>query len=183
MANCWLIFGAAEWIGGTHWQFHQIGAMLLLLPWAMLLPWDWAAFVWPAGTRRWRLAVFGWWALLVISGVTMYLPVLLDRIKFTQALVGHTHLAMAGFTTSFCALVLVAVGGRSLGSWRWVAAWHGSVWVMIGVLAAMGWREGGEFSWMTLPAGWRSAGLHLRAACGGVMLATSMVWLKNWRKS
>jgi len=249
LANCWLIFGAAEWIGGTHREFHQIGAMLLLLPWAVLLPWDWAAFVWPASTRGWRLAVFGWWALLVLSGVTMYLPHLLDRVKFTHALVAHSHLAMAGFTTSFCALVMVAVGrqantdsltladrktgvpplmedsessglrsnseagclsahettgrkpvvhdrleaylppkltvlaGRSLGSWRWVAAWQLSVLVMIVVLAAMGWREGGEISWMTLPAGWRTISLQLRAVCGGVMLAASLTWLNHWKKS
>lgn len=181
LANCWLIFGAAEWIGGTHWQFHQIGAMLLLLPWAVLVPWDWAGFGWPAGTRVWRLAVFGWWGLLVLSGVAMYLPGLLDRLKFTHGLVGHSHLAMAGFTTSFCALLLVAVTGRPLGRWRSVAAWHGAVLVMIGVLAAMGWREGGEYSWMELAPVWRSVGLHLRATCGAVMLAGSIVWLRTWR--
>lgn len=181
LTTCWLVFMAAESIGGTHRQFHQIGAMLLLLPWAVLVPWDWSAFGWPAGTRGWRLALFGWWGLLVLSGVAMYLPGLLDRVKFTQGLVGHSHLAMAGFTTSFCALVLVAVTGRPLGGWRSVVAWHGAVLVMIAVLAAMGWREGGDFSWMTLSPVWRIAGLHLRAACGAVMLVVSIVWIKNWR--
>ncbi len=183
LANCWMIFGAAEWIGGTHWQFHQIGAMALLLPWAVLLPWDWAGFAWPEGTRVWRIAVFGWWGMLVLSGVTMYLPFLLDRVKFTQALVGHSHLAMAGFTTSFCALVLVAVTGRPLGGGRSVALWHGAVLVMIGVLAAMGWREGGGFSWMELNPVWRTAGFHLRATCGALMLGASITWINHWRKS
>ena len=32
LTNCWMIFGAAEWIGGTHWQFHQIGAVQLCWP-------------------------------------------------------------------------------------------------------------------------------------------------------
>lgn len=183
LANCWLIFGAAEWIGGTHWQFHQIGAMLLLVPWAVLVPWDWAGFSWPAGSRVWRIAVFGWWGLLVLSGVTMYLPGLLDRLKFTQGLVGHSHLAMAGFTTSFCALLLVALTGRPLGGRRSVAAWHVAVLVMIAVLAAMGWREGGEASWMAVNPVWRIAGLHLRAACGAVMLGAAIVWIKTWRLS
>jgi cytochrome c oxidase cbb3-type subunit 1 len=181
LANCWLIFGAAEWIGGTHFQFHQIGAMLLLVPWAWLVPWDWAAFAWPEGSRVWRAALFLWWGLLVLSGVTMYLPGVLDRLKFTQGLVAHSHLAMAGFTTSFCALLLVALTGRALGGPRSVAAWLASVLVMILVLAAMGWREGGDFSWMELQTGWRTAGLHVRAACGAVMLGASIVWFKNWR--
>ena len=60
---------------------------------------------------------------------------------------------------------------------------YGRVLVMIGVLAVMGWCEGGESSWMTLPAAWRTAGLHLRAACGGAMLAVSVTWLINWNKS
>ncbi len=183
LANCWLIFGAAEWIGGTHFQFHQIGAMLLLVPWAGLVPWDWAGFAWPAGSRVWRLAVFGWWGLLVLSGVIMYLPGVLDRVKFTQGLVAHSHLAMAGFTTSFCALLVVALTGRPLGGRRVVAAWHVAVLVMLAVLAVLGWREGGAAAWMEVPPGWRTAGLHLRAACGAVMLSASILWLKNWRLS
>ncbi|MCX6880687.1 MAG: hypothetical protein NTW21_43805 [Verrucomicrobia bacterium] len=183
LVNCWLIFGAAEWIGGTHYQFHQIGAMLILLPWAWLVPWDWAAFCWPAGSRGWRTAVFAWWGLLVLSGVTMYLPGVLDRFKFTQGLVGHAHLAMAGFTTSFGALLLVALTGRPLGGPRSVAAWHASVLVMILVLVAMGWREGGDSSWMEVMPGWRTAGLHLRASCGTVMAAVSLIWINRWRIS
>ena len=182
LANCWLVCMAAEWIGGTHFQFHQIGAMALLLPWAWLVPWDWAGFAWPAGTRVWRWSLFGWWGLLVLSGVTMFLPGLLDRIKFTQGLVAHSHLAMAGFTTSFCTLVLVALTGRELGGWRTAAAWHGAVLALIGVLAAMGWAEGGGYSWMLENPWWRIAGMHFRACCGAVILGTSVVWLSNCRR-
>jgi cytochrome c oxidase cbb3-type subunit 1 len=181
LVNCWLIFGVAEWIGGTHLQFHQIGAMLLLLPWVWIVPWDWAAFDWPHGSRVWRIALFAWWGLLVLSGVTMYLPGLLDRLKFTQGLVAHSHLAMAGFTTSFCALLLVALTGRALGGQRSVAAWHLAVLVMLGLLVAMGWREGGGFSWMTVVPEWRTTGLLARAVCGIVLLGISVSWLKHWR--
>ena len=182
LANCWLVFGAAEWIGGTHFQFYQIGALALLLPWAWLVPWDWAGFDWPDGTRVWRWALFSWWGLLVVSGVTMFLPGLLDRIKFTDGLVAHSHLAMAGFTSSFCALVLVALTGRKLGGWRSVAAWHGAVLAMIVVLAGLGWAEGGGYSWMLQTPWWRTVGLHVRACCGAVMLGTSVVWLIHCRR-
>ena len=58
---------------------HQIGAMLLLLPWVWWLPRDWAGFDWPEGSASWRGAMFGWWGLLVVSGVLMYQPGVLDR--------------------------------------------------------------------------------------------------------
>jgi cytochrome c oxidase cbb3-type subunit 1 len=181
LLNCWLVFGTAEWIGGTHLQFHQIGAMAMLLPWAWIVPWDWAGFGWLAESRVWRRALFAWWGLLALTGVLMYLPGLLDRLKFTQGLVGHAHLAMAGYTTSFCALLMVSLTGRAVGGRGTVAAWHVAVLVMISVLAAMGWREGGEYSWMVVAPGWRTAGLILRAACGMVLLCVSMSWFKNWK--
>jgi cytochrome c oxidase cbb3-type subunit 1 len=182
LVNCWLVFMAAEWIGGTHFQFHQIGAMALLIPWAWLIPWDWEKFEWPDGSLVWRWALFGWWGLLVVTAVTMFLPGLLDRIKFTQGLVAHSHLAMAGFTTSFCALVLVSLTGRPLAGWRSVAAWNGAALGMIAVLAVMGWLEGGNYSWMLENPWWRTAGMHFRTTCGAILLGTSVVWYLNSRR-
>lgn len=177
LGNCWMVFVAAEWIGGTHHEFHQIGAMALLFPWVVLIPRDWSGFDWPAGTRVWRWAMFGWWALLVFSGVLMFLPGLLDRIKFTQGLVAHSHVAMAGFTTSFCALVVVALGERPLAGGRVpVVAWHAAALGMVLILAVSGWLEGGGYAWMLGNPWWRTAGLHGRLACGLVMLVVSAVW-------
>ena len=48
-----------------------------------------------------------------------FLPGVLDRIKFSQALVGHSHLAMAGFTTSFVVLVLVRTTDWNGGAPAW----------------------------------------------------------------
>lgn len=173
----WVVFGVTETIGGTHFQAVQIVAMLFLLPWVWWLPRDWSKFVWPDGSRVWRTAMFGWWGLLVVSGLLMYQAGVLDRLKFTQGLVGHSHLAMAGFTTSFCALLLVMLSGRRIGgSWS-VALWHGAVLAMIVVLATMGWREGEGPRWMLGDADWRTWGLSLRAACGGLMLGVSSIWL------
>ena len=155
----------------------------MLVPWVVLLPRDWAAFCWPDGSWVWRMAVFGWWGLLALSGVTMFLPGVLDRLKFTQGLVAHSHLAMAGFTTSVCALLLVALTGRPLGGLRSVAVWHVALLCMLILLVAMGWREGGGFSWMATAPAWRAVGLDLRAACGVGMLVVSAMWLKNWKMS
>ena len=71
--------------------------------------------------------MFGWWGLLVLTGYLMYFPWILDRIKFTQGLVAHSHLAMAGFTTSFCALLAVLLTGKRVGGAVTVTLWHAAV--------------------------------------------------------
>ena len=102
--------------------------------------------------------LFGWWGLLVVSGLLMYLPGVLDRLKFTQGLVAHSHLAMAGFTTSFCALLLVLLTGRRSAVRCSVGVWHVAALVMIVALAVMGWREGdGPSGCWTSPGGGRRA--------------------------
>jgi cytochrome c oxidase cbb3-type subunit 1 len=172
----WLVFGVTEAIGGSHFDPHQIGAMLFLLPWVWCLPRDWAGFEWPEGSRVWRGAMFGWWGVLVVSGVLMYQPGVLDRLKFTQGLVAHSHLAMAGFTTSFCALLLVLLTGRRIGGAWSVGMWHAAALVMIVVLATMGWREGDGPGWMLVRPAWREWGLLARGACGLLMVWVSAMW-------
>jgi hypothetical protein len=84
---------------------------------------------------------------------------------------------MAGFTTSFCALLLVLLTGRRIGSGWSVVVWHGAALAMIVVLAVMGWKEGDGPSWMLGNAAWREWGLVIRAACGLLMLSVSVIWL------
>ena len=179
----WLVFVVTEAIGGTHFDAHQIGSMLMLLPWVWCLPRDWAGFEWPPGSRLWRNAMFAWWGVLVLSGLLMYQPGLLDRLKFTQGLVAHSHLAMAGFTTSFCALLLVLLGGRRIGGGWSVGLWHGAALAMIVSLAVMGWREGAGPSWMLSQPAWREWGLVIRSLCGWVMCGASLVWWLERRQA
>ncbi len=179
----WLFFAVTEAIGGTHFDWYQIAAMAVLLPWVWLLPRDWAAFSWPNGSRAWHLAMFSWWTILVVSGFLMYQPSVLDLLKFTQGLVAHSHLAMAGFTSAFCALLLVMLTGKRMGG-EWSAwLWNLAVLLMIVTLALMGWREGDEPSWMLERPEWRTWGLHLRALCGFLMLVVSVNWLFERRKT
>jgi len=173
---CWLVFGVMEAVGGSHHDAAQIGALGCLLPWAWWLPRDWGRFCWPDGTRVWRLALLGWWCLLVANGFLLYQPGVLDRLKFTQALVSHSHLAMAGFTTSFGALLVVLLTGRRLGSTSSVLLWHLAVLLMVVTLAVMGWREGAGPAWMDARQAWRGFGFLMRAHCGGLMLVVSVLW-------
>lgn len=178
-ALSWVVFGVTEVMGGTHYDPHQVFSMLFLLPWVWLLPRDWKRFEWPEGSKVWRWSMFGWWGVLVVTSLAMYQAGVLDRIKFTQALVAHTHLAMAGFTTSFCALLCVLVTRRAIGGAASVVTWHAAALVMIIILAASGWMEGSHPHWMVETPAWRQLGFMLRAGCGALMLAVSIHWL--WR--
>lgn len=180
-ALSWIVFGVTEAMGGTHHDPHQIFSMLFLLPWVWWLPKDWKRFEWPEGSAAWRWAMFGWWGMLVVTSLLMYRVGVLDRIKFTQGLVAHSHLAMAGFTTSFCALLLVLVTRRRMGGNVSVVTWHAAALAMIMTLAAMGWREGADPAWMSAQPLWREVGLVARALCGGLMLAVSVLWLRERR--
>lgn len=180
-AASWIVFGVTEAMGGTHHDPHQIFSMMFLLPWVWWLPRDWSGFVWPDGSKVWRAAMFGWWGMLTVTSLMMYQVGVLDRIKFTQALVAHSHMAMAGFTTSFCALLLVLITRKRMGGMASVITWHAAALAMIVILAVSGWMEGASPSWMSRQPLWREVGFVLRACCGGLMLWVSVLWLRERR--
>lgn len=181
-AASWVAFGIAESLGGSHADALQIIALGLLLPWPWLVLHDWRNFRWPHKPHGWRITTLLWWGLLVVTGFLAFLPGVLDRLKFTHGLVAHSHLAMAGFTTSFCALLLRLLGNRfgKLGS---AVAWNVAAFTMIVVLAATGWAESTDAAWMAEAPAWRIAALAVRALCGLVMLAASVHWFLTWRGS
>ncbi len=181
-ASSGVVFGVTEWLGGTHHDAWQMGAMLMLVPWVVLLPKWWRGYDWPEASAVWRRSMFGWWVLLVLSGVTAYFPWVLDRLKFTQGLVAHSHLAMAGFTTSFCALLLTLLGVK-VGSTRSIVVWNAAALSMVGVLAVMGWLEGEGYGWMVEQPLWRETGLGVRATCGAVMSGVSVRWFFDLRRT
>jgi cytochrome c oxidase cbb3-type subunit 1 len=90
-------------------QFLSLGSLLVWIP---LTPAYYAAFEWNANTHRWRIAFLCWWSALLLTGWIFFLPGILDHFKFTDGLVGHSLLAMAGFTSSLLIFVLVQLLGE-----------------------------------------------------------------------
>ena len=177
-----LFFLAAARGDHSHREPLQIAAVASLLVWAWLLPRWLRRFEWPDGSRPWLLAFLAWGGALLATAVPMFLPGFLDRIKFTNALVGHAHLAMAGAASSFAALILVVVNDRTrlkacLGDRGSFLLWHGGNALHVAALVAAGWIEavdpGAVFRGeMTITVCYLA-----RALAGAAMLAAAWRWV------
>jgi cytochrome c oxidase cbb3-type subunit 1 len=158
-------------------QYLSLGSLLLWIP---LTPAYYAVFKWNENTRRWRIAFLCWWSALVLTGWILFLPGILDHFKFTDGLVGHSLLAMAGFTSSLLIFVLVQLLGddgwifnRSLSFFGWNIA----VLAYVALMTAAGWREGFDPTFTITPGAAREAIYIFRFVVGVVMLAVSLDWL------
>ena len=166
----------------THREPLQIAAVATLLVWAWLLPRWLHCFAWPTGSRSWRLAFLGWGGALLASAVPMFLPGLLDRIKFTNALVGHAHLAMAGMATSFAALLLVVLNQETrlrdvLGDRAAFILWNAGNAVHVTALAAAGALEALDPGIVFRGDPSITALYGLRAAAGAAMVLATGRWI------
>jgi cytochrome c oxidase cbb3-type subunit 1 len=158
-------------------QFLSLGSLLIWIP---LTPAYYAAFKWNANTRRWRIAFLCWWSALVVTGWVLFLPGILDHFKFTDGLVGHSLLAMAGFTSSLLIFVMVQLLGE--GGWifnrtRSFYAWNIGVLGYVLLMSIAGWREGFDPAFTIVPGMTREMIYILRLVVGMVMLAASLDWL------
>lgn len=157
-------------------QYISLGCLLLWLP---LTPAYFAAFHWHSNTRRWRLAFLCWWAALLVTGWVFFLPGVLDHFKFTDGLVGHSFVAMAGFTSSLIIFVMVQLLGE--GGWIFNRArsfhlWNGSVILYIVLMTVAGWREGFDPTFTIVPGTARNLIYALRLFSGILMLLASVDW-------
>jgi cytochrome c oxidase cbb3-type subunit 1 len=158
-------------------QFLSLGSLLV---WAPLTPLYYSAFEWHENTRRWRIAFLCWWSALILTGWVLFLPGALDHFKFTDGLVGHSLLAMAGFTSSLLIFVLVQLLGE--GGWIFNRArsfwgWNIAVLGYVVLMTAAGWREGFDPAFTIVPGTARNTIYILRLVVGVVMLASSVDWL------
>ncbi len=163
-------------------QFLSLGSLLVWLP---LTPAYYASFAWRASTRRWRTAFLWWWGALVITGWVFFLPGVLDHFKFTDGLVGHSFVAMAGFTSSLIIFVMVQL----LGEHGWIFnrarsfyAWNGSVIAYVVLMTVTGWREGSDPAFTIVPGVERNVLYSLRLLTGILMLLASLDWLVDASK-
>ena len=160
-------------------QYISLGSLLVWIP---LTPAYFGAFEWNSNTQRWRTAFICWWAVLVPTGWFLFLPGVLDHFKFTDGLVGHSLLAMAGFVSSLLIFVMVQLlaedGWILNGAWSFWA-WHGSVLAYVLLMFVAGWREGLDPAFTVIPGRARTTIYASRLLLGALMLIASGDWLRK----
>jgi len=171
----------------SHHEITQIVALSSLLVWVPLLVRHMNRFVWPASSRRWLIAFAGWGGVLTLNGLFTFMPHVLDHWKFTNALVAHVHIAMAGMITSFNILILVVLNqssplGRAFSSrasfWTWQL---GTVVHAVALLAA-GTLEALHPAWLFTGHPVMNTLYGIRWAAGVVMLSAAWFWFVRVHK-
>ena len=166
----------------SHHSPVQFISLASLLVWVPLVPAYFNAFEWPRNTRMWRWATLAWWAILVPTGWVFFLPGVLDRLKFTDGLVGHSILAMAGFVSSLLVLILAVLLGKDgdLFNARWAfVAWHGAALAYVVLFFFAGWKEGADPTFTIVPNTARNVLYAVRLGLGLAMTAASAEWLRQ----
>jgi cytochrome c oxidase cbb3-type subunit 1 len=160
-------------------QWISLGSLLVWIP---LTPAYYVGFRWHENTRRWRIAFLCWWSVLVPTGWMLFLPGVLDHFKFTDGLVGHSLLAMAGFVSSLLIFVLVQVmeedGWIFNGTWSFYV-WQASVAAYVAIMFFAGWREGSDPAFAIVPGVLRNGIYALRLLLGILILAASLDWFRD----
>jgi cytochrome c oxidase cbb3-type subunit 1 len=158
-------------------QYLALGSLLV---WVPLMPAYYSAFLWSERTRRWRIAMLAWWALLIPTGWFLFLPGILDRLKFTDGLVGHSLLAMAGFVSAVLLFVLVVLLGDDAeafdAAWSFYA-WNVAALLYVAIMVYAGWIEGADPAFTMVPGRLRNVIYAARLVLGIVMTVASADWL------
>jgi cytochrome c oxidase cbb3-type subunit I len=178
LAGSCAVFAVIDHGNASHHSAGQILGLGLLVVWVPLAAVYFRLFAWTASARRWLLAAFVWWLLLVVTGWLTFLPGLSERLKFTNALVAHAHLAMAGLVTSLNFVILrqLSPAGEPRGNF---VLWQAACAVHVAVLLAMGWRERDYAGELFRGENWTQAGYAIRLAAGAAMTVASVRWLKE----
>ncbi len=186
----WIWFAAAgvyfltlDHGNSSHRDWRQIGAVAMLLGGAPTLIAYLRQFQWNENARPWLTAVLCWWGSLVVMGFIVFLPGVLDRVKFTHALIAHADLAMPGLVTSLNMLILAHLAPSSSGSARAILGrpafwlWQGALALQIVLLLAISAREGADSGELWKLTGHASLFFTARLITGISMGAAALLWV------
>jgi cytochrome c oxidase cbb3-type subunit 1 len=168
----------------SHRDLGQRLALVSLALWVPLVVSWLRSYHWPDAARPWLAAAGVWAGVLLVTSLVTFQPGVLERLKFTNGLVCHAHLAMAGTITSFHGALLAAVhrGDRlalALRS-RWAfVLWHGGCALQIGALTWVAVLEAADPGLLFRPDVAAQWGYHARLLGGAAMLAASAHWLRR----
>lgn len=180
----WVAFGGACVVAAlapsgniSHREPLQVAALGSVLLWAPLGLVLYCQYVWPVACRRWLVAALGWWTLLLVTGLLVFLPGMLEQFKFTQVLVAHSHLAMAGAVGALAWAVLHVLDSSAPERPLLFALWQGGLLLFLGALVAAGLREVQVPGALYLQDAPMHLFLGLRFLGGLLLCAASVGWL------
>ncbi len=176
LAGSWVVFAGIDHGHASHHGWAQVGGLGLLIGWVPLAWGYFRRFEWEAPARPWLYGAFVWWLLLVVTGWLSFLPGVSERLKFTNGLVAHAHLAMAGLVTSVNFVILRQLAPRREPRGNF-ALWQGACVVHVAALLALGWWERDYAGDLFRGETWTLVLYAVRLAAGAVMLAASVRWL------
>jgi cytochrome c oxidase cbb3-type subunit 1 len=161
---------------------NQVVGLGSLFVWPPLIASYWRGFEWSASSRLWRKAFLFWWALLTLTGWITFLPPFLDILKFTNGLVAHAHLAMAGAVTALNMILLQELGDdpttrRTLSHRTPFLMWNFALFAMCAGLFVQGFREGLDPAELFTFAPVTATIYFMRLICGLAMTLVSVFWL------
>ena len=176
LLGSWAVFAVLDRGNVSHHVPRQYVALAVLLLWIPLLPLFWRRYRWGHGARAWFGAAAAWWAILVLTGWLTFLPGMSERLKFTHALVGHAHLAMAGLVTCVNGAILVVLTRRPAPRGVWLA-WQVGCALYVVSMNVLGWSETERVAELFRSEAWTQACLAIRLAGGLAMATASLRWL------
>lgn len=163
-------------VGNEEWS--QILALLSLSVWVPLLWRYFGRYRLEKAMKPWAVAFLVWGALLWLDGWLIFLPGFLEAGKFSNSLVAHAHLAMAGMLSSFCVMVLIKVTEgrfRTLGGTYW--SYHIGLAMQLVVLTLCGVYEADDPGFDFNGSTGLSVFYGLRFGGGLLMFLASFGWL------
>ncbi len=190
--NLWFLFGVNAAIGilaetqleTSHTNPLQIAALATLLIWSVVIPYYYKRLRWKHSQSLWRNAMLVWLVILTLNGFLLFLPGILDSIKFTNALVAHTHLAMAGFTTSFVMFLMQQILPEAkadlLNSKKLFWLWQSGTILYILTMTIVGYFEAKDSGYLINSSSDRNLFYSLRCIAGLALLLCSYQW---WKRS
>ena len=175
------VFAALDHGHASHHALGQIAGLGLLLAWVPLLRAYDRLWRRSEAAARWGRAAGAWWILLVLSGWLSFLPGWSEREKFTHALVGHAHLAMAGLVSSVNFAVLNELDpARPAGGRGVFRLWQAGTAVHVALLLLLGVAEAARPADLFYGGGWPRALFAGRLAAGAAMAAAGIA---AWRET
>lgn len=177
-----ILYAAIEHGNASNLAPNQIIGLGSLLIWPLMTLWHWSRHQWSPASRLWRASFLFWWALLAFTGWLTFLPDILDTLKFTNGLVAHAHLAMAGMVTALNMTILAELGADSptraaLARHLPFYLWNISLLAFVASMMAHGFREGANPGALFRFDGYARAAYSIRLAAGLGMAFASFLWL------